>query len=79
MQCISSLYIFQAYRAGVRYPQYALIYPAWYEEMWWNDTELNFTCTLEERESVIQQMLSIYQYEFIEDPDRKADNGMVSD
>lgn len=68
----------QAYKAGVRYPQYVLIYPAWYEEMWWNDTKVDFDCPLEERESVIEQMLSIYQYELIEDRNKKADNGMVS-
>lgn len=68
----------QAYYAGVKYPQYVLIHPAWYSEKWWNDSKIDFECSLKERESVIQRMLSIYQYEFIEDVHRKADNGVVS-
>ena len=62
----------------MRYPGYVLIHPAWYQERWWNDTDLEFDCSLEERESVLEHMLSIYQYEFIEDVDKRADNGMVS-
>lgn len=67
----------QAYGAGVQYPGHVLIHPAWYQERWWNDSNIDFNCSLEERESVLEHMLSIYQYEFIEDVDDKADNGVT--
>ena len=67
----------KAYAAGVRYPQYMLIHPAWYAANWWNGSYDNVGCSAEQRETVIPHTLSVYQYEFIEDYDRKADTGTV--
>ena len=62
----------------MKYPGYVLIHPAWYIADWWIGDDDNYTCSSQQRESVLPYMLSVYQYEFIEDYERVAESGTVS-
>ena len=60
------------------YPGYVLIHPAWYIADWWIGDDDSYSCSSQQRESVLPYMLSVYQYEFIEDYERVAESGTVS-
>ena len=52
----------QAFHLGIRYPTHLLLTFQWYDERWWledNDvSDVNLTCSGEERESVLRYSLA---------------------
>ena len=68
----------QAYQRGLRYPRHLLLTYGWYEHNWWLVEDQNFSCTAQERESVLSMSLSFLQFDFLEDRNLTTDTGIVS-
>jgi len=75
------LYIcFQAQERGLKYPRFTFLYPAWWVGDWWvgDNTTENFTCTVEDRERVVNRSIAVLLYEYIENNNTFAQTGTVS-
>ena len=70
----------QAYERGMMYPRFTFLHPAWWMEDWWvgDNTTENFTCTVEDRERVVNRSIAVLLYEFIENNTDVAQTGTVS-
>ena len=54
----------QAYDKGVHLPRHVLLTNAWYRPDWWR-VENNYTCTVEQREMVLNRSIAVLQFNFI--------------
>ena len=70
----------QAYVEGIRYPKYLLITYGWYSREWWKEgiTYSNYTCTAEERASILAYSLAPRVRESYTDLTAEDDSGIVS-
>ena len=68
----------QAYHRGIHYPHHLLLTLGWYGQNWWQEEDQNFTCTAQERESVLNRSLAFLQCDFIEDLNLTTDTGIVN-
>ena len=70
----------QAYRQGIKYPQYFFLLYGWYAANWWvgsPEDDRMYGCTAEERQSVLPYSLAPLTAEFISDYSQQADTGIV--
>ena len=71
----------QAYKKGIFFPKFLLLTLAWYEESWWKvDTE-NLSCTVDQREKVLESSLAFIHIEYLneaEHANRNTTTGIVS-
>ena len=68
----------QAYHLGLHYPSHLLLTYAWYAPNWWKDEDQSFSCTVQQRESVLNRSLTFLQYDFLQDRNLTTDTGIVS-
>ena len=68
----------QAYHRDLRYPRHLFLTYGWYVQNWWLVEDRNFSCTAEERESVLNRSLSFLQFDFLQDRNLTTDTGIVS-
>ena len=79
---LTTIYI-QAFRRGVRYPTHLLLTFQWYEERWWlkenGASDVNLTCTAEERERVLTHSLAFnfVLSDYLKNRDVTTDVGIV--
>ena len=72
------LYI-QAHQRRLKYPLFTFLYPAWWGENWWvGDGIVDYGCTVEEREAVVNRSIAVLLYEYYETLDDVAETGTVS-
>ena len=68
----------QASKQKLHYPHHLLLTFGWYVQEWWREEDQNFTCTAQERESVLNRSLTFLQCDFIEDqPNMNTETGIV--
>ena len=73
----------QAFCRGIHYPTHLLLTFQWYEERWWlkesGASDVNLTCTAEERESVLMHSLAFnfVLSDYLKNQDVTTDVGIV--
>ena len=79
----TTLKFLQAFCHGVHYPTHLLLTFQWYEERWWlkenGASDVNLTCTAEERETVLMHSLAFnfVLSDYLKNQDVTTDVGIV--
>ena len=72
------LYV-KAHQRGLKYPLFTFLHPAWWVGNWWiGDSSVDYGCTAEERETVVNHSIAVLLYEYYETLDDVAETGTVS-
>ena len=79
--CITVIVVtMQAFKRGLRYPQYVYLLYGWYRHQWWHissDND-NVTCTRSQMEQVLERSILVTQYPEILNRSQITDTGEVT-
>ena len=62
----------------MKFPVHLLLTAAWYAPRWWLLEDEDYSCTAQERESVLPTSLAFLHFEFLEDDNLTTTTGIVS-